>query len=230
MSDPSLNSFLEKHNFGQGDKPLRFLLETAHGPLELLFQPLKRTKYAGEIRYREFVGCRVTLTVGLHVPSRFIVTDKEITKNPMVAFMHKRRKFNPLDCLGHNLIAQVASKEWSESILCQEEVKKVLPTLFHTESKIRRQQSLILDPLNLTYAYRMKRVDLEILDGLIPAFLLVCDKVKQAEEPKEKLSLTSTENFFIEHPYLVAVLILVGVMALFLVPFILIGWILFMSK
>jgi hypothetical protein len=109
-------------------------------------------------------------------------------------------------------------------------VQDAFTTLFHTEDKIRRQQSLSLDPLQLTYAYRMKSVDLEALDTFIPTFLLVAKKVKQAGEPPEKLSLTSTENYLVKHPYRVAFLIIVGLMFLLLVPFILIGLFIFMSK
>ncbi len=230
MSDPTLTSFLEKNHFAQGDKPLKFIRKTEHGPLELLFQPLKRTKYAGEIRYREFVGCRVTFTMRLNVPSRFIVTDRDIAQNRFVVYLDKRKGRINLEGLRDDLLARVAEKEWSEHILYQEEVQEALGILFSTERQIRRQQSLTLDPMGLTYAYRMKSVDLEALDELIPAYLLVSEKVKQAGEPKVKLSATPLENLFVKHPYASAILILVGLMLLLAVPFIIIGLIFFIGK
>jgi hypothetical protein len=232
MSAPTLTKFVERNHFVQGDKRLKFIRETELGPMELWFQPLKRTKYAGEVHYREFVGCRVTLSMKLDVPSRFMVGDSNAIDNRLANFVNKKRgrELIKLETPGNYLSAWVASKAWSESILHDAEVQDAFTTLFHTEDKIRRQQSLSLDPLQLTYAYRMKSVDLEALDTFIPTFLLVAKKVKQAGEPPEKLSLTSTENYLVKHPYRVAFLIIVGLMFLLLVPFILIGLFIFMSK
>ncbi|MPR33933.1 hypothetical protein [Salmonirosea aquatica] len=225
MTNPNLTAFLEKNHFVQGDKRLKYIRETELGPLELWFQPLKRTKYAGEIRYQEFVGCRVTLAMKLNVPTRFMVGDSNAISNWLANYVNKKRgrELIKLKDPRSLLSAWVASKAWSENILQDVEVQEALTTLFHTDDKIRRQQSLSLDPLQLTYAYRMKTVDLEALEALIPPYLLVAEKVKQAEEPQEKLSLTSTENYVLKHPYRIAIMILLGLMLLLVVPFIIIG-------
>ncbi|MFB9291956.1 hypothetical protein [Persicitalea jodogahamensis] len=230
MSNPNLTSFLEKNHFVQGDKRLKFVRETELGPLELWFQPLKRTKYAGEIRYTEFVGCRVTLSMKLNVPSRFMVGDSNAIDNRLANFVNKKRgrELIKLKDPGNHLSAWVASRTWSENILDDTEVKDALAALFHTNEKSRRQQSLTLDPLQLTYSYRMGQVDLEALDALIPPYLVVAKKVKEAREPEEKLSLTSTENYVLKHPYRVAIFVILGLMLLLVVPFIIIGLFMFM--
>ncbi len=210
---------------------MKFIRETELGPLELWFQPLKRTKYAGEIRYTEFVGCRVTLSVPLKVPSRFTVGDSKAIDNRLANFVNRKRKKFELLKLNDSrnlLSAWVASRTWSERILKDQEVQDALVKLFHDNDKIRRQQSLALDPLNLTYGYRMNQVDLEALDALIPPFLQVARKVKQAEEPPEKLSLTATESYMMKHPYRVAIFVILGLMLLLVVPFLLIGLFMFM--
>ncbi len=159
-----------------------------------------------------------------------MVGDSDAISSWLGDFVNTKRGREKLEGLGHHLAAWVASRAWSEKILRDTEVQEALPRLFHADSQIRRQQSLSLDPLQLTYAYRMKSVDLEALDALIPPFLVVAGKLKQAQEPTEKLSLSSTENYLLKHPYRVAFLILFGLMFLLLVPFILIGLFMLVSR
>ena len=218
MNEQDPIELLAQNGFRQLGVSRRFKRDTQLGELTLLFQPLRKTKYVGEIRYRKSAGCRVTLSLMLYIPSRFTITDIEIGNYRFISYLHKKRKNKKIGLSHSKLIAWAPAKEWTENILNSDSVTSSLPYLFSEEINKRKQQSLILDPINLSYAYRMQEIDLnEILD-LVPYFLRIGSAIKQGGVPPQLFTLSKLEKFMSNHPYLLAVLIMFGLMILLLLP------------
>ncbi len=219
MNNQEFYEILKLNDFFPDKKPLHFFRDTEHGRIKLVFQPLKRTKYAGEIRYRESVGCRFFLSLELNIPSRLIVTDAKIARGKFIAYLHKRRGNKLIEMSNSNLVAWAPSYEWSSKIVHSTEARLAFNVLFHQDEKTRRQQSLSLDPLNLTYSYRVKAIDPQMVMEIVPQFLEVAKVIKSAGEPPEKLKVSAIEKFLLEHPYLAVISFFIGALVILLVPF-----------
>ncbi|MCB0324588.1 MAG: hypothetical protein KDD69_13490 [Bdellovibrionales bacterium] len=215
--DRPFHSFLERlsargYRAVQATGCRRFVKEEATRKLEFAVVARRRTRYVGEVRYRQTVGYIVETTVTTTTLGRLQVTAPDLQLRAMIDRLNRFRRLVEVSdgAAGGEFPYRVWSHDgpWAQALIARPNVRSLLSELLSEGRVPGSQPSFFLFPGTLRWGANVRsEADFERLapDRIEDAMLALAEQL-EAFPPTVPSHLTGFEQFARKHPMLLVVL------------------------
>ena len=177
--------------------------------------PRKITRYAGEVRYREYVAHQFILTLGVSCATRFVAANSAAANS----FSRRLNRWYGLTRIQLSepgmayLEIWAIEPDWVRSWLAEPTVLRNLAALLPSDKKLRSVSLLPMGEVSFLCKTGIVDVKRSDLAGWMNALFVLADAADAVPPPQQRIQPGRLEVAMRERPWLSAIVVLLGLMA-----------------
>ncbi|MEZ5545887.1 MAG: hypothetical protein R3F10_11990 [Lysobacteraceae bacterium] len=191
---------------------------------EVSTAPQRRTRYSGEVRYRETLGYRLRLQMRTTIRTQLYFVREGFARNRVIQWVYRLRRQRtvwPLPEALRGFAAVTIDGAWTQRFLAEDEVLSEVSRLLTEGATTAMAGSVYFAPTSKSGQlwYASPVVTLETLDGdrvkeVLDALERIAATVEQLPAPQVVYEASAFGRFGERYPWAVAIMVIGGGMAL----------------